>query len=292
MSPLRLTLFADDTNFFVESENLDQVKLVTRQASTKIDHWININGLVNNTDKTMGIIFNRGRESNQNHPGDEADWGQTINFVPSARFLGVLIDSSLNYKDHVDMLCSKLNSGCYMLRSLRDKIDDHCLKSVYYAHVHSHISYGIMLWGNSTRASDVFVCQKRAIRILKRGSYNDPCRAWFGELQILTLPSLYILETLKFVKRNLDKFECVGPGTVYQTRYRENNQNTIRTEAHKTALFERSVRHNGGILFNALPEHIKILNMDKFDSTLKQTLIRHSFYSVAEYLEFFQGGSG
>ncbi|PSN55064.1 hypothetical protein C0J52_04114 [Blattella germanica] len=38
------------------------------------------------------------------------------------------------------------------------------LLSVYYAHIHSHMSYGLLFWGNHGMASRVFKLQKRAIR--------------------------------------------------------------------------------------------------------------------------------
>jgi hypothetical protein len=103
---------------------------------------------------------------------------------------------------------------------LRGKVETKSLKSVYFAYVHSHLSYGILLWGNSVNADQLFIAQKRAIRIIKKASYHAPCKNWFRELGILTLPSIYILEVLKFVKRNGELFELVGEAPHYQTRYK------------------------------------------------------------------------
>jgi hypothetical protein len=42
-----------------------------------------------------------------------------INFTNSIKFLGVIIESSLTWKEHIDYINLKLNSLSYMVRSLR-----------------------------------------------------------------------------------------------------------------------------------------------------------------------------
>ncbi|PSN50175.1 hypothetical protein C0J52_06640, partial [Blattella germanica] len=60
----------------------------------------------------------------------------------SCRFLGLYLESSLGWLTHVNHVSSKLSgTGIYMLRMLRASF-------VYYAHFHSHMSYGLlfMVW--------------------------------------------------------------------------------------------------------------------------------------------------
>jgi hypothetical protein len=142
--------------------------------------------------------------------------------------------------------------------------------------------------GNSVNADQLFIAQKRAIRIIKNASYHAPCKNWFRELGILTLPSIYILEVLKFVKRNGELFELVGEAPHYQTRYRESHSHHIRVERHNTSKFEKSVRHNGGILFNILPDNIKSMDETNFIKHVKEHLLNGAFYSQAEFINSFE----
>ncbi|PSN49782.1 hypothetical protein C0J52_01381 [Blattella germanica] len=65
------------------------------------------------------------------------------------------------------------------------------LLSVYYAHIHSHMSYGLLFWGNHGMASRVFKLQKRAIRTIS-GDSQSHCRPLFAKYRILTLYSMGI----------------------------------------------------------------------------------------------------
>jgi len=66
------------------------------------------------------------------------------------------------------------------------------LQTVYFAHLNSQISYGIIFWGSSSSMRNVFIIQKREIRIMLRMGPRNSCREGFKKLDILTVPCLYI----------------------------------------------------------------------------------------------------
>lgn len=76
--------------------------------------------------------------------------GEKIELVKSVKFLGLHIDSSLNWKDEVSRIEAKISSACYALRTLRDELTIKQLLSVYYALVESHFRYSIKFWGKLT----------------------------------------------------------------------------------------------------------------------------------------------
>ena len=39
--------------------------------------------------------------------------------INSTKFLGLIIDNSLSWKDHIIALTSKLNKACYVIRSIK-----------------------------------------------------------------------------------------------------------------------------------------------------------------------------
>lgn len=58
-------------------------------------------------------------------------------------FLGVEISSNLKWKHHTDQLVRKLNKGIFMLSQVAQCVDRKYALNVYYAYVHSFLSYGI-----------------------------------------------------------------------------------------------------------------------------------------------------
>lgn len=64
---------------------------------------------------------------------------------------------------HIDHLRQPLYASVYNLIVLSQQVDLSTLRVVYFANFHSHLSYAIMIWGNSSSACDLFDLQKMAI---------------------------------------------------------------------------------------------------------------------------------
>ena len=52
------------------------------------------------------------------------------NFV---KFLGITIDNTLSWKQHIDTITPKLNKACYVIRRSKLYLSNDALKMVYYA---------------------------------------------------------------------------------------------------------------------------------------------------------------
>ena len=60
-------------------------------------------------------------------------YGKRIYPTDSGRYLGVKIDSKLNWKSHVNAIATKLNRANALLHKVRDFVNVNILKSIYYA---------------------------------------------------------------------------------------------------------------------------------------------------------------
>jgi hypothetical protein len=67
--------------------------------------------------------------------------------VTEAKFLGLIIDDTLTWKQHIEYLKKKMSLACFALRNIKDTVSLDALKLIYFANVHSIISYGIIFWG-------------------------------------------------------------------------------------------------------------------------------------------------
>ena len=100
-------------------------------------------------------------------------------------FLGLTLDSTLSWNLHVEQMSSKLNSACYPIRLPKSIISTNNLRTVYFAYVHSIITYGIIFWGNSPYSNNIFKVQKRVIKIIMKVENRVSCRELFKKLNIL-----------------------------------------------------------------------------------------------------------
>ena len=81
------------------------------------------------------------------------------------KFLGLYLDKELNWSVHLHKLCNKLSSSLFALRIVKNKLEANSLIQVYYAIFESHIRYGIIFWGNSskTNVNKILLIQKKTV---------------------------------------------------------------------------------------------------------------------------------
>ena len=158
---------------------------------------------------------------------------------------------------------------------------------LYHAHVGSRLRYGIILWGNSSHAKDVFLCQKRVVRCMLGLHSTTSCREVFKNLKILTVTSVYIYEMCVYVYKNKDTF----------VRNRDiHGLNTRSRDSYYIDFARLDVSRNlpgylGLDIFNRLPESVKCQpTLARFKNQLKLLLLQHSFYNLNEFCSEMAGG--
>ena len=75
--------------------------------------------------------------------------GKKIDTVDSFKFLGVILEFTITWGKHIDLITSKVNSLTYMIRFLRPVLSLKIIKQIYSSYVHSILTYNIIFWGNS-----------------------------------------------------------------------------------------------------------------------------------------------
>jgi hypothetical protein len=95
------------------------------------------------------------------------------------KFLGLIIDETLSWNQHVDQIATKLCSACYAIRNLKHIVPQSTVRTVYSAYIHSILSYGIIFWGRSSNVSKLFILQKRIIKIITNTGVRESCREAF-----------------------------------------------------------------------------------------------------------------
>ena len=179
---------------------IDEINIVFE----KINKWLQNNSLILNFIKTHYIQFmTKSKLAVDVHIVNKDN---PINNICNKNFLVLTLDSTLSWKTHTDQQNSKLNSACYIIRSLKSLISTKNLRTVYFSYVHSIVAYGIIFGGNSPYSNNIFKLQKRAIRIIMNVDSRVSCRELLKKLNILPLHSQYILSLLLFVVKNIQEF--------------------------------------------------------------------------------------
>ena len=75
----------------------------------------------------------------------------TIDQVDQHNFLGVMIDSKLNFKYHIQYICFKVSKAVGILFKLSSCMPSNILKIIYHALVTPYFTYFITVWGCAPR---------------------------------------------------------------------------------------------------------------------------------------------
>jgi len=272
-------LFADDTNIICTQLNYSNFKEEIETILQNTNKWFLTNLLHLNLKKKKFVqFFAKQAKNTLNSIAYEKYY---ILNSDSTSFLGLILDETLSWKLHIDQLCSKLKSACFILRTLSSLLTQQNMKIIYFSYFHSIMTYGVIFWGNSTDRNNVFKLQKRAIRLITNSSNRNSCRRLFKELGVLPLQSQYILSLALFVVKNMEIFTSNSDIHTNNSRSKSNLfLPLIRLTKCQKGVYFASIK-----IFNYLPENIQKVcdNTNKFKSELKKFLLLGSFYSVEEF---------
>ena len=272
-------LFADDTTIICTHRDPLLFNECVENSIRGLTKWFKANLLTLNLEKTKFVQFvTKPSHSVINRINLDH---HHISTTRSTSFLGLFLDDSLTWHSHIDKICTKIKTGCYVLRSLKSCLLLNNLKMIYFSYIHSVITYGIIFWGNSSNSHVVFKLQKRAIRIITNSTSRTSCRALFRELNILPFKSQYILSLIMYVSKNLNDFTFNSDRHPINTR----QKNFLHPPLLRLSRYQKGVYYTGIKLFNSLPSKLKdrINDNAQFKKELKKFLLHGSFYTIDEY---------
>ena len=184
-----------------------------------------------------------------------------IAFSFTFKFLGLYMDSKLNWKFHIRTITSKLSNVCGILYSIRNRITPSLSKLIYNSIAHPHLTYCNIIWSSATNSSmsSLRVKQKKLIRLIAKKRRFEHTTPLFKQLNILKLDDISKSSASQFVYKSLNNI-VQSP---IQFNYRDAGPYNIRNIPPLIVPFSRSRQSNlfihvrGANLWNELPLRIR-----------------------------------
>ena len=85
---------------------------------------------------------------------------QNIQNSYETKFLGIWLNDNLSWESHIRQLLLKLKCNMILLKKGKNMLKIFTLISIYYAHIPSHLRYGILLWGSMLTQAQITQLQK------------------------------------------------------------------------------------------------------------------------------------
>jgi hypothetical protein len=121
-----------------------------------------------------------------------------IERVTFFKFLGITIDEKLKWSEHTKSVKIKLAQGLHALCTIQNKSSKKIRLMIYNSLIHSHLTYGTHLWGNTSKkyTRALFTLQKKALRKIENAPSNSHTAPFFSKHKILTLEQIYKHQTI------------------------------------------------------------------------------------------------
>uniref|UniRef100_A0A1A8GC74 Helentron 4 helitron-like transposon replicase/helicase/endonuclease n=1 Tax=Nothobranchius korthausae TaxID=1143690 RepID=A0A1A8GC74_9TELE len=256
---LKCTLFADDTTFYHSGDNVEQMIEVMQKEMKKIKLWFDVNKLSLNSEKSCFMIFS----NTYSNDGillniDEIN----IKRVKEVKYLGVIIDEKMSWKQHINSVKTKISKTIALLHRAKGLLDNKSLYLLYNSLIIPYLNYCIEIWGTTykTYTNSIYILQKKAIRIITRSNYRDPSNPLFMELKTLKFYDLVDYNILKFMynanKRNVPA-GLIKRFSKKHSKYDLKGHEVFNIPRYRLLVKEHCVSVYGVKLWNKLSTEIK-----------------------------------
>ena len=275
-----VNIYADDTAFYFAANDLPTIKNVLKSELKSVFEWLCANKLSLHTGKTNSLLI-CSKQKRQHIVDTNLSLdleGDEIEQVSSLKYLGVIMDENLTYKEYMDALICKLNRSIGVVRRASKYVDQVTRVTLYNTLVLPHIDYCSTVWGNSICKKDLSRLQRiqnSAMRIILECHYRTHICDMLKTLKWLSVEQRLhynICCQMWKIKNNqapsyLDHIN-VETRTVHDYNTRAASQSNIHvTQSHKNSL-----KANGTRAWNSLSPKIK--NCDNFRN-FKHQLLKH-----------------
>lgn len=248
--------YADDTAVISSDETWDRAINKMNKYLETVAEWLIMNKLTLNVGKTVYITFGSYANSVPTEVIIKLK-NNILRRVECYRYLGVLIDYNLKWKNHIDYVVNKSKYLVFIFYKLSKFCQTNTLLQLYYAYFGCIMNYGIIAWGGAydTHTKSLQNLQNKILNIISKKkfiSHNYP----------LSIAQLYALESIvhyyfefrdSFIKSNsITRQKHIQLPNI--------NKSTFRNSSYIVAIK----------VFNMIPNELKVIEAGK--RTIKKKL--------------------
>ena len=276
---LNFILFADDTTVICSNSNIQILYDILNRELPNISSWFKSNRLSLNLQKTHYINFKGSRITADYNGTLEID-GIMIKEKKNVTFLGVVINEFLSWDEHISKISLAISRCIGILAKLKHFLPVWTLITIYNSILLPHITYCNIVWGSfKSKNNQIYLLQKKAIRLCAGGGFLDPTDPLFFRFKALKVDDINTLQTALFMYR----FQSNQLPKTFDNIFRLNSTihkypTRISSNVHLlnpvTRLAHKSIRHAGPDTWNNIPLNVRrSLTISRFKFEFKKTIL-------------------
>ena len=278
---LKCAIFADDTNLLTTGSNPQEVIAKLNKELSSISEFFKANKLKLNAKKTKMVCFRKkSAPAGLLQMSVKLD-GEELNFEEEAVFLGLTLDSTLNWEKHCAKVANKISRNNSLINKVKNLLPPSSLKLLYNSFIQPHILYGLPAWGGCSGRNKqrIIKIQKRAIRTVTKSYYNAHTEPRMKKIGLIKFDDLYKQQCL------LQVHDCIGKRAPilieqlvqqeestsrYELRNTDNQLLKLKVPLFKSRAGIHSFRAQASAMWNSIPYELHISKKSVFKNSLKR----------------------
>ena len=261
------------------ASNIELMMNLNIDLST-VSEWLRANKLTVNVNKTKYVVFGS-RHMLQDKPDLNLKIsGQKIERVSVMKYLGVLLDDTLTFEDHIQYVVDKATKKLGILRKSREFLPRNTSILLYKSLVLPHIDYCDLVYMTASEyhLNRLQLIQNVASRIILRANRRTSIKFMHNELKLLMIKdrqqihlSMECFRQINTISGLNDLFVKHDTGRVT----RGTNMNNMKIPVMNTATGRKAFSYRGPSHWNTLPPDLKINdNKNSFKSGVSKLFAR------------------
>ncbi|MCG8113419.1 MAG: reverse transcriptase domain-containing protein [Candidatus Thiodiazotropha taylori] len=264
-------MYADDTTLFDISTSKEAVQTNLQKALLNLDVWCRHNGMVINSSKTkvMLITTSQKRSKLDNDTLQLKYKDVTLHMVSYDKILGVYVDNNLTWSYHINFVTKKVSSYLWLLSRIKEYLTIENRVKFYKSYIQPHLDFCNIIWGNTSQGNllKIYRLQKRACRIILNYEIEDMVSS-LNTIKILTIYERIFLRKAKFMFKVFIQEAPLYIRNMFEPTVLNNDARVLRSSSNNNfvipkpnkELFKFSMSYSGTLIWNILPEYIKMSN--------------------------------
>ena len=253
-----LVNFADDNTISAITDSKDETKIKLEAESRTCMEWFDSNGMQANAGKFHVIMPTTPLDNAPILNIDNID----LECEDQVELLGVLIDSNLNFSNHISELVKKAGHKLNSMKRISRYLHLKSRKALFHSFINSQFNYCPLVWFNCRKKdlNKIEKIQERGLRLVfsDYSSSYDNLMNRMGITTVLTrLKKLLVTEIYK-VQNDIAPPYLKDVFKQRTSSYNLRKPHNLEVPRPRTSTFGiHSLKYQGSKLWNELPSHIQ-----------------------------------
>ena len=143
-----IEMYTDDTLLYTYGKDVDKIKHALNNDLKQLENWLRLNQMHVNVSKTKVMLLHSKTKQCILHDFDVYLNDERLEIVDQYKYLGVIIDSTLRWQEHVDNLCKRISMKLAVLRRIKPFLPKKSLIAVYNSTILPLFDYACIVWSS------------------------------------------------------------------------------------------------------------------------------------------------